>query len=150
MDCSPPGSSVHGNSPGKNISVGCHALLQRIFPTQGSNPVLPHCRLILKPAEPQGKPKKTGVGSLSLLQQTFPTWEFDWGLLHCRWILYQLRYQRSLYLQYLFSKCDSAFKGISIMWRLVRNAGSQAPRMVISTFNRDCPGLPRTERFTGH
>ena len=118
--------------------------------TQFSNPVLPHCRLILKPAEPQGKPKKTGVGSLSLLQQTFPTWEFDWGLLHCRWILYQLRYQRSLYLQYLFSKCDSAFKGISIMWRLVRNAGSQAPRMVISTFNRDCPGLPRTERFTGH
>ena len=37
MDCSPPDSSVHGNSPGKNTGVGCHALLQGIFPTQGSN-----------------------------------------------------------------------------------------------------------------
>ena len=38
MDCSLPGSSVHGDFPGKNIGVGCHALLQGIFPTQGSNP----------------------------------------------------------------------------------------------------------------
>ena len=29
---SPPGSSVHGDSPGKNIGVGCHALLQETFP----------------------------------------------------------------------------------------------------------------------
>ena len=28
IDCSPPGSSVHGDSPGKNTRVGCHALLQ--------------------------------------------------------------------------------------------------------------------------
>ena len=27
----PPGSSVHGDSPGKNTGVGCHALLQGIF-----------------------------------------------------------------------------------------------------------------------
>ena len=33
--------------PRKNIGVGCHALLQGIFPTQESNPVLPHCRQIL-------------------------------------------------------------------------------------------------------
>ena len=38
MDCSPPGSFVHGDSLGKNTRVGCHALLQGIFPTQGSNP----------------------------------------------------------------------------------------------------------------
>ena len=37
MDCSRPGSSVHGDFPGKNTGVGSHALLQRIFPTQGSN-----------------------------------------------------------------------------------------------------------------
>ena len=37
LDCSPPGSSVHGDSPGKNTEVGCHALLQKIFLTQGSN-----------------------------------------------------------------------------------------------------------------
>ena len=44
MDCSPPDSSVHGDSPGKNTRVDCHALLQGIFPTQGSNPGLLHCR----------------------------------------------------------------------------------------------------------
>ena len=46
-DCCPPGSSVHGDSPGKNTEVGCHALLQGIFSTQGLNPGLPHCRRIL-------------------------------------------------------------------------------------------------------
>ena len=40
MDCSLPISSVHGDSAGKNTGVGCHALLQGIFPTQGSNPCL--------------------------------------------------------------------------------------------------------------
>ena len=35
------------DSPGKHTGVGCHALLQRIFLTQGSNPGLPHCRQIL-------------------------------------------------------------------------------------------------------
>ena len=54
MDCSPPGSSVHRDSPGKNTGVGCHALLQGIFPTQGSNPGLPHCRRILYRLSHQG------------------------------------------------------------------------------------------------
>ena len=47
------------------------------------------------PAEPQGKPKKTGVGSLSFLQGIFLTQESNQGLLHCRRILYQLSYQGS-------------------------------------------------------
>ena len=46
MDCSLPGSSVHGNSPGKNPGVGC-SFLQGSFPTQGSNPGFPHCWWIL-------------------------------------------------------------------------------------------------------
>ena len=46
-DCSLPSSSVHGDSPGKNTGVDCHALLQGIFPTQGSNAGLLHCRQIL-------------------------------------------------------------------------------------------------------
>ena len=45
--CGPPGSSAHGDSPGENTGVRCHALLQGIFPTQGLNPDLPHCRQIL-------------------------------------------------------------------------------------------------------
>ena len=35
------------NSPGQNTGVGSRSLLQGIFPTQGSNPGLPHCRWIL-------------------------------------------------------------------------------------------------------
>ena len=35
------------NSPGQNTGVGSYSLLQEIFPTQGSNPGLPHCRWIL-------------------------------------------------------------------------------------------------------
>ena len=56
MDCSPPGSSVHGDSPGKNTGVDCHALLQGIFPTQGLNPGLPHCRQNLHHLSYQGSP----------------------------------------------------------------------------------------------
>ena len=38
MDCSPPDSSVHGDSLGKNTGEGRHALLPEIFLTQGRNP----------------------------------------------------------------------------------------------------------------
>ena len=47
VDHNPLGSSVHGDSPGKNTGVGCHSLLQGIFPTQGSNPGLRHSKWIL-------------------------------------------------------------------------------------------------------
>ena len=57
MSCSPTGSSVHGDSPGKNIGVGCHALLQGFFPTQGLNPGLPHRRQILYYLSHQGSPR---------------------------------------------------------------------------------------------
>ena len=57
MDYSPPGFSVHGDSPGKNTGVGCHACLQGIFPTQGLNPGLPHCRRILYQVGHQGSPR---------------------------------------------------------------------------------------------
>ena len=56
MDCSPPGSSVHGDSPGKNTGGGCHALLQGIFPTQRSNPGLMRCGQILYHLSHQGSP----------------------------------------------------------------------------------------------
>ena len=56
VDCSLPSSSVPGDSPGKNTGMGCHALLQGIFPTQGSNPGLPHCRQILYYLSHQGSP----------------------------------------------------------------------------------------------
>ena len=57
MDYSPPGSSIHGDSPGKNTEAGCHALPQGIFPTQGLNPGLPHCRQLLYHLSHQGSSK---------------------------------------------------------------------------------------------
>ena len=42
------------NSPGQNTGEGSHSLLQGIFPTQGSNPGLPHCRQILYQLSHQG------------------------------------------------------------------------------------------------
>ena len=47
MDCSLPVSYVCGDSPGEDIGFNCHALLQGIFLTEGSNPGLPCCRWIL-------------------------------------------------------------------------------------------------------
>ena len=81
------------NSPGQNTEVGSLSLLQGIFPTQGSNPGLPHCRQILYQLSHKGIPRILGLGSPSLLQQIFPTQESNQGLLNCRWILYQLNYQ---------------------------------------------------------
>ena len=59
IDCSPPGSSVHGDSPGQNTPVGCHALLQGIFSAQGLNLGLPHCRQILYHLSHQGSLKNS-------------------------------------------------------------------------------------------
>ena len=64
MDCSSPGSSVHGESPSKNTRVGCHALLQGIFPTQGSKPF------------PRGSPgKKHGYRCLARMLLAHPVAE---------------------------------------------------------------------------
>ena len=45
------------DSPGKNTGVGCYSLLQGIFPTQGLNPGLLHCRQILYCLSHWGSPK---------------------------------------------------------------------------------------------
>ena len=54
LDCSPPGSSVHGIFSDKNIGVGCHVLLQGLFPIQRSDPALLYCRQILYHLSHQG------------------------------------------------------------------------------------------------
>ena len=57
-------------SMGFNTAVGCHFLLWRIIPNQGSNLCLLHWQGDSLPAETQGKSRKTGVGSVSLLQRS--------------------------------------------------------------------------------
>ena len=76
MVYSPPGSSVHADSPRENTGVDCHALFQGTFPTQGSNPGLLHCRQILYCLSHQGSPRMEWVaypfsrGSSQLRNQT--------------------------------------------------------------------------------
>ena len=53
MDCSPPGSSVHGIFQARVPGFP----LQGIFPAQGSNPGLPHCRQMLYHLSHQGSPR---------------------------------------------------------------------------------------------
>ena len=52
MDSSPPGSSVHGDSPGKNTGVGCPP--PGDFPNPGIEPRSPTLQADSLPAEPQG------------------------------------------------------------------------------------------------
>ena len=56
------------NSPGKNTSVGSHSLLQGLFPTQGSNPGLLHCRKVLYHLSHQGS--HPGIGFCSFREQS--------------------------------------------------------------------------------
>ena len=50
------------HSPGKDTGVGCHFLCQVIFPTQGSNPGLLHCRRTPSPSDPPGKDTSYHLG----------------------------------------------------------------------------------------
>ena len=45
------------NSPGQNTGMGSFSLLRGIFPTQGSNPGLPHCRRTLYQLSYKGSPR---------------------------------------------------------------------------------------------
>ena len=56
------------NSPGKNAGVDCYSLLQGIFPTQGSNPGVLHCRQILY-SQPPGKPSQT-LAAIKITEKT--------------------------------------------------------------------------------
>ena len=83
------------NSPGQNTGVGSLSLLQGIFPTQGSNPGLPHCRWILYQLSHEGSPRildwvvyPFSSGSSQPRNRTGVSW-------HCQQILYQLSYEGS-------------------------------------------------------
>ena len=89
MDCSPPGSSVHGIFQARVLEWGATAFsgksLSRV------QLLRPHGLYSLWHSLGQN----TGVGSLSLPQGIFLTQGSNQGLLHCRQILYQLSYKES-------------------------------------------------------
>ena len=67
-DCSPLGSSVHGISQARKTGMHLHSLLQGIFPTQGLNQGLLHCRWMLYQLSYQGSPS-AALGIYSLLEE---------------------------------------------------------------------------------
>ena len=103
------------NSPGQNIEVGSHSLLQGFFPTQGSNPGLRHWRQILYQQSQQGSPRILEWVTYTFLHWIVPTQELNWGLLHCRYILYQLSYQASPAIPMSGSKAKSySLSGVAL------------------------------------
>ena len=97
MNCSLPGSSIHGIFQVRVLEWG--AISFSILP-RSKHLLISWWQLqsavILEPKKIKSvivsTGQNTGVGILSLLQQIFPTQESNWGLLHCRQILYQLSY----------------------------------------------------------
>ena len=105
MECSPPGSSVRGDSPGKNTGVDCHALLsfwsawdQISFVSHFS--CVRFCATLwtarlLCPWDSPGT--NTGVGCHFLFQGIVRTQGLNPGVLNCRRVLYHLSHQGSPY-----------------------------------------------------
>ena len=110
MDCSQPDSSVCGDSPGKNTgNTSCHAPLQGIFPTQGSNPGLLHCRQVLNHLNHQWSPRilewvaypfsrrafrprnRTRVSCIAGgFFTSWATWEASYGFLYILFIFFSI------------------------------------------------------------
>ena len=68
MDCSPPDFLCPQDFSGKNTGVGCHFLLQGIFPTYGLNPCLLHWRAYSLPVSHLGSPFPSIRNSKSVIQ----------------------------------------------------------------------------------
>ena len=94
MECSPPGSSVHGILQAR-ILEWVAVPSSTDLPNPRIEPRSPTLQADSLLSEPLRKPKNSGVGSLSLLQGIFLTQESNPRFLHCRQILYHPSHQRS-------------------------------------------------------
>ena len=74
MDCGPPGSSVHGDSPDKNTGVGCHAPLQGIFPTLKSNQVSRTAGFFTDCANREARGLLCGLNVIQHMKHWSPVW----------------------------------------------------------------------------
>ena len=69
------------NSPGQNTGVGRLSLHQAIFPAEGSNPGLPHCRGILYKLSPKGSPRILEWVACPLFRGS--SWPRNWTQVSC-------------------------------------------------------------------
>ena len=117
MDCSLPGSSVHKIFPGMNTGVGCLFLLQRIFPTLGSNPGLLHCRQLLYCLSHQESPSQTV--EIIVIRLEGEVEAFSGSL----FIELRMAYWR-LRVRWLDSISDSVDMNLSKLWEIVEGRGA--------------------------
>ena len=103
LDCSLPGSSVHG----KNTGVGSHSILQGIFPTQESNSGFPHCMQILYGLNHQVSPP--GIVIIMEIFRTYFTWIFKTYCLTSLWS----------WLKYLTASSVGSVQSLSHVWLFV-------------------------------
>ena len=82
VDCSPLRLLCPWDTPGKNTGVDCHFLLQMIFPTQGLNLGLLHCRQTLYPLSHRGSPF-TPISNYMLFYGNFNSEIFSLFLFLC-------------------------------------------------------------------
>ena len=115
----PHGIYSSWNSPGQNTGVGSHSLLQGIFPTQGSNPSLPHCRQVLYQLSYQESPRKLEWVAYPFSSGSSWPKNRNQGLLHCRQILYQLSYQGSLVALQIASSISSFYISYIYIYALI-------------------------------
>ena len=115
------------DSPGKNIGVGCHFLLQGIFPIQGMNPGLPCCRQIFYCMRHQGSPgirlKFTlhiQVGWFAFLKQLLS--QQGLGSLGLSWFMLV-----ALHLEAIYSKQANILSALRFLHRLKSWTDSRLP-----------------------
>ena len=105
-----PWTNTAWNSPGQNTGVGSRSLLQQIFPTQGLNSGLPHCRQILYQLSHKGRSSiLKWVAYPFSSRSSWPRNLLIQVLLHCRWILYQLSYEGSPQTIQVWSKSNPSW-----------------------------------------
>ena len=121
------------NSPGQNTEVSSLCLLQVIFPTQGLNPGLPHCRQLLYQLSHREAPEYWS--GLSLLQCISPTQELNWvsciaGRFFTNWAIREAHFKVTI-LQLKINKlaavncglCQGSVKDLKIVgWKLALKA----------------------------
>ena len=132
MDCSPPGSSVRGDSPIKNTGVGCHALLQGNLPNPGMEPRSSTSQADSLPCAPPA-PFLGGIEIHVFISCLFSEdWLHYLQLLKIRYIVW-----------YDFPSGTSVFReGIVTCWCVVISSVAQSCSTLCNPMDCSTPDLP--------